>query len=229
MVVAGSAADAAGLRPGDRVVRIDGAHVERFEDIARIVSIRPGEALHLDVARGAAEVQLVVTPRRIVETDRFGNHFEIGRIGVGPGGQVIERLGPGGVITAAVRHTGDVVVMMVDTLGQVVTGRRSIEELGGPAKIAQFAGQQMTVGWLPFAEFIAMISINLGFINLLPIPLLDGGHLFFYLLEGVRRRPLRAKTQEWAFRVGIAILLPFILFVTLNDFGVWRHLAGLIG
>ena len=229
MVMAGSAADAAGIRPGDRITRIAGERVDRFEDIARIVSIRPDETLQLDILRGATAVKLVVTPQRITETDRFGNHFEIGRIGIAPGGQVIEQLSAGGVISASVLHTRDVVVTMVDTLAQVVTGRRSVADLGGPAKIAQYAGQQMTVGWLPFAEFVAMISINLGFINLLPIPLLDGGHLFFYLLEGVRRRPLGPKTQEWAFRVGVAILLPFILFVTFNDFGVWQRLAGLIG
>ena len=229
MVLPGSAAESAGIRPGDRITRIDGEGIGRFEDIARIVSIHPDEPLRVAVVRGGATLVLRVTPQRITETDRFGNRFEIGRIGIAPGAQVVERLSAPGVLAAAVAHTRDVVVTMVDTLGQVVTGRRSVSDLGGPAKIAQFAGQQMTVGWLPFAEFIAMISINLGFINLLPIPLLDGGHLFFYLLEGIRRRPLGPRTQEWAFRVGIAILLPFIIFVTFNDFGVWQRLAGLIG
>jgi regulator of sigma E protease len=229
LVMAGSAAEAAGIRPGDRIAGIDGEHIDRFEDIARIVSIRPDETLRFAIVRDGTDVALVVTPRRIVQADRFGNRYDIGRIGIAPGEQVIERLGAAGVVTESVRHTRDIVVMMVDTLIQVVTGRRSVSELGGPAKIAQFAGQQMTIGWLPFAEFVAMISINLGFINLLPIPLLDGGHLFFYLIEGIRRRPLGPKTQEWAFRVGIAILLPFIVFVTFNDFGLWQRLAGLIG
>ena len=99
-------------------------------------------------------------------------------------------------------------------------------------QIAKFSGQTVTLGWLPFVEFMAMISINLGFINLLPIPLLDGGHLFFYALEAVRRRPLIPVVQEWAFRSGLALLLAFMLFVTFNDLGslgLWERLAGLIG
>ena len=228
-VLQGSPAAVAGVRPGDRVTMIAGEGVSTFEDIAWIVGIHPDETLRMDVYRGPQQIHMRITPERIAQTDRFGNRFEIGRIGVAPGPQVIVPLAPQQVASAALRHTGNVVVMMVETLGQVITGRRSVSELGGPAKIAQFAGQQMTVGWLPFVEFMAMISINLGFINLLPIPLLDGGHLFFYILEGVRRRPLRPETQEWAFRIGLAILLPFILFVTFNDFGLWQRLAGLIG
>jgi regulator of sigma E protease len=155
-----------------------------------------------------------------------------GLLGISPTDRVIEPVPVTHVLGAAGRHTWDVVVMMVDTMGQIITGRRSVKELGGPLKIAQYSGQQAVMGWLPFLEFMAMISINLGFINLLPIPLLDGGHLFFYLLEGIRRRPLPAQAQEWAFRSGLALLLSFMIFVTLNDlgsFGIWERLAGLIG
>jgi regulator of sigma E protease len=107
-----------------------------------------------------------------------------------------------------------------------------VKELGGPLKIAQYSGQQATQGWLDFVLFMTIISINLGFINLLPIPLLDGGHLLFYAIEGVRRKPLKAEAQEWAFRTGLAALLALMIFVTLNDlasFGVWKALGGLIG
>src|SRR3546814_14294934 len=107
--------------------------------------------------------------------------------------------------------------MMVDTLGQIVTGRRSVKELGGPLKIAQISGQQATLGWFDFIIFMTMISINLGFINLLPIPLLDGGHLLFYMIEGIARRPLNPAVQEWAFRTGLAVLLAFMVFVTANE------------
>jgi regulator of sigma E protease len=106
-----------------------------------------------------------------------------------------------------------------------------VKELGGPLKIAQFSGEKATLGAAALIEFMAMISINLGFINLLPIPLLDGGHLFFYALEAVRRRPISPVVQEWAFRSGLALLVGLMLFVTLNDlgsFGLWDHLAGLI-
>jgi regulator of sigma E protease len=104
--------------------------------------------------------------------------------------------------------------------------------MGGPLKVAQYSGQQASLGLLPFLWFMTMISINLGFINLLPIPLLDGGHLLFYIIEGVRRKPLRPEAQEWAFRTGLAALLALMIFVTLNDltsFGVWTRLGGLIG
>ena len=132
------------------------------------------------------------------------------------------------------RHTGDIVVAMVEhAAARSSPAADRSTELGGPLQIAKFSGQTATLGWLPFVEFMAMISINLGFINLLPIPLLDGGHLFFYVLEGVRRRPLNPAVQEWAFRSGLALLLAFMLFVTFNDLGslgaVGRRLAGLIG
>ena len=117
-------------------------------------------------------------------------------------------------------------------LGQIITGSRSVKEMGGPLKIAKFSGEQASLGWLAFLLVHAVISINLGFINLLPIPLLDGGHLLFYMIEGVRRKPLRPEAQEWAFRTGLAALLALMIFVTFNDlasFGLWSKLGGLIG
>jgi regulator of sigma E protease len=114
-------------------------------------------------------------------------------------------------------------------LGQVITGKRSVQELGGPLKIAEVSGQQATLGWLPFFWLMTVISINLGFINLLPIPLLDGGHLLFYAIEGVRRKPLRPEAQEWAFRTGLMVLLALMIFITFNDlasFGLFRGLGG---
>ena len=227
-----SAAAEAGLLSGDRIISVGGRAVTRFEDIARVVSIRPSEPLEIRFVRDDAPMTVVATPHVDVQRDRFGNEFRRGLLGISPTGKIVEPLATSQVLVAAVRHTGDVVVMMVDTLGQVITGRRSVKELGGPLKIAQYSGQQATMGWLPFIEFMAMISINLGFINLLPIPLLDGGHLFFYLIEGVRRRPLPPQAQEWAFRSGLALLLSFMIFVTFNDlgsFGIWERLAGLIG
>ena len=227
-----SAAARAGIRAGDRITMIAGQGVDWFEDITPIVAIRPGETMKLDVYRGPTQIHMLVTPDVDVQRDRFGNEFRKGLLGIASGAPVPVRLSAAEVPGAAVRHTGGIVRTMVDTLGQVVTGRRSVKELGGPLKIAQYSGQQVTMGWLPFVEFMAMISINLGFINLLPIPLLDGGHLLFYLIEGVRRRPLNPAATEWAFRSGLALLLGFMLFVTVNDlgsFGLWARLAGLIG
>jgi regulator of sigma E protease len=228
-VVEASAAAEAGLQPGDRVVAIGAESIDRFEDIARIVSIHADERLTLRIEREGRTIDVAATPHRDLMRDRFGNEFPRGLLGIAPGARVFVPLSPPELIGASIRHTGEIVQTMVETLGQVISGRRSVQELGGPLKIAQFSGQQVTLGWLPFIEFVAMISINLGFINLLPIPMLDGGHLFFYVLEGIRRRPLPVAAQEWAFRSGLAVLLGFMIFVTLNDlvsFGLWRRLAG---
>ena len=231
-VVAGSAAAQAGIRPGDRIQSVAGRSVHRFEDISSIVVIRPEQPLRIELVRDGRPVSLMATPRAQVASDVFGNEFRRGLLGIGPGRPVIEPVPFWQLPGAAVRHTANTLVMMVETLAQVVTGRRSVKELGGPLKIAQFSGQQATLGWLPFIFFMALVSINLGFINLLPIPLLDGGHLLFYAIEGVRRKPLKPETQEWAFRTGLAALLALMLFVTFNDlasFGLWQRLGGLIG
>jgi regulator of sigma E protease len=121
---------------------------------------------------------------------------------------------------------------MIDALAQIITGQRSVKELGGPLKIAQVAGQQASLGLFQFVVLVALMSINLGFINLLPVPMLDGGHLLFYGIEAVRRRPVSARTMDWAFRGGLAAILTLLLFTTTNDlgsFGVWERLGRLIG
>ena len=121
---------------------------------------------------------------------------------------------------------------MIDGLWQIISGRRTIKDLGGPLKMAQVAGQQASLGPFQFVQLLALFSINLGFINLLPVPMLDGGHLLFYGVEAVRRRPVSVKAQEWAFRGGLALLLALLLFTTLNDlgsFGLWERLGRLIG
>ena len=227
-----SAAVRAGFRPGDRIEAINGEAITRFEDVRDYVRIRAGETLTFDVERRGRHVVLRGTPDERVIRDRFGNVAHLGLLGIAPTAQVIVPLRADQVVGAALRQTGDTVQMMVVTLGQVVTGTRSMSEMGGPLKIAQISGQQASLGWLDFIWFMSLISINLGFINLLPIPMLDGGHLLFYLIEGVRRRPLKPEAQEWAFRTGLAALLALMIFVTLNDlasFGVWTKLGGLIG
>ncbi|SFR80858.1 RIP metalloprotease RseP [Sphingomonas jatrophae] len=228
----GSPAAAAGIVPGDRISMVAGQSVDRFEDISDIVRIRAGEAVPVDIWRNGRQIHLRMTPRVDLERDNFGNEFRIGRIGVSPAGRTIVPLAWHELPGAAVRQTVAIVRMMVDTIVQIVTGRRSVSELGGPLQIAKFSGQVATMGWFDFIIFMTMISINLGFINLLPIPLLDGGHLFFYAVEAVRRRPVGPQATEWAFRSGLAVLMAFMVFVTINDLGnlgLWTRLAGLIG
>lgn len=229
---AGSAAEAAGFRPGDRIRSIDGREIERFEEIASYVGIRPDQRMVFEYERDGALLSMAVTPRSLEIEDSFGNKARIGQLGISPGGVEVARLPPHEVVGAAFRQTGETVKMMVVTLGQVISGQRSVKEMGGPLKIAQYSGQQASLGWLDFVLFMSLISINLGFINLLPIPLLDGGHLLFYAIEGVRRKPLKPEAQEWAFRTGLAVLLALMIFVTLNDlasFGLFTKLGGLIG
>lgn len=231
-IVAASPAEKAGLQPGDKILSIAGKKIDRFEDIARVVSLRPLESLPIQMEREGQRIELDIVPAALLERDRFGNEYRKGLLGIYPGESVIAPVPVGAALGASVRHTADIVVVTVEGLGQIITGRRSVKELGGPLKIAQYSGQQASLGWLALLEFMAVISINLGFINLLPIPLLDGGHLFFYMIEGVRRKPLGPEAQEWAFRTGLAALLALMVFVTLNDlasFGLWSKLGGLIG
>jgi len=231
-VMEGSPAARAGMQAGDRVIAIEGRPIERFDELADMIRFRPEERLRIDLMRGSAQKSVVVIPSANIERDRFGNEFRKGSIGVMSGPQVIEPVPFLELPGEATRQTFGIVRMMVDTLGQIITGTRSVKELGGPIKIAQVSGQQASLGILNFVMLMALISINLGFINLLPIPMLDGGHLVFYLFEGIARRPVPERAMEWAFRSGLAVLLSFMIFVTLNDIlslGALERLAGLIG
>jgi regulator of sigma E protease len=233
VVMPGSVAQTAGFRPGDQIVEANGTRIDTFEDLSTYIALRPGEPMDFRVLRGSGEVRLHATPRQVTESDRFGNQARIGQLGVRPSGRMeFTRLPFYQLPGAAVGKTVDTVQTMLTALGQVISGRRSFSELGGPLKIAQVSGQQASLGWLSFFWFMTVVSINLGFINLLPIPLLDGGHLLFYMIEGVRRKPLRPEAQEWAFRTGLAVLLALMIFVTFNDlasFGLFEKLGGLIG
>jgi regulator of sigma E protease len=231
-VIPGSAAAKAGMKPGDEITRIAGRPVDRFETVMELVALRPDQRLAIDIVRGGQPLHLSAVTSGVVETDPAGNSFRRGLLGIRPGAEVVTRPGIVGTIGAAIDRTGGVIRTMVDVIGQIMGGRRPASELGGPLRIAQYSGEAVSFGWLPFIQLMALISVNLGFVNLLPIPLLDGGHLFFYTLEALRRRPVPAQAQEWAFRSGLALLLAFMLFVTVNDlasFGLWRRLAGLIG
>lgn len=227
-----SPAAEAGLRTGDKILELDGQSIDRFEDVIRVIAINPGHAIDAKVQRDGSVLSLRIRPAVVVEEDRFGNIYSRGQLGVTSGARVVEKRGPVDAVYYAAEETVLLTRTMFDTLVQVVTGRRSVKELGGPIKIAQFSGQQASMGLSNLIQFMALISINLGFINLLPVPMLDGGHLFLYAVEAVRRRPLNPKVQEWAFMSGFALLMTLMVFLTWNDlasFGVWKHLAGLLG
>lgn len=231
-VEAGSPAQQVGLRPGDRITALGGRSIDTFQDMIRFVQIRPGQAVRIDFVRDGAPRSLSAVIGTRIERDRFGNAPKVGRLGIG---NTRAQLVPVSLIEApvvAVRRTGDILSMMGDVIGQIVTGRRSVQELGGPISIAKVSGEQMAMGVSSFVFLIALVSINLGFINLLPVPVLDGGHLLFYAIEAIRRRPLEPDVQEWAFRGGLAAVLGLMMLVTFNDLGslgLWTRLAGLIG
>ncbi|KLE36043.1 peptidase [Aurantiacibacter luteus] len=217
VVVEDGAAASAGLQLGDRVIAIDGRPVEDFAEIGGMVAPYPDERMDFRVLRGDETMTLPVTVARLEEVDRFGNTFQVGRIGIGSGAPTYRPVGVVEATGLAFVQTGQIVDMMVTGIWQIISGRRSVEELGGPITIAKFSGEQLSLGFSQFVWFAALISINLAFINLLPIPALDGGHLAFYAVEAIRRRPASPRSQELAFRAGIAVVLAMMVFVTLID------------
>jgi membrane-associated protease RseP (regulator of RpoE activity) len=228
----GSAAARIGLQPGDRVTALGGRAVDSFDDMVRYVRLRAGETIRIDFSRGGRALSRPITVGTDVQRDRFGNTFAMGRLGIAGGKPVVVPVRWWQAPAVGVRQTGEAVRFIGDTLGQFLSGRRSIKEMSGPIGTARVAGEQLSLGLVDFVGLAALISINLGFINLLPVPMLDGGHLLFYAVEAVRRRPLEPWVQEWAFRGGLAALLALMVVVTVNDLGavgLWKNLAGLIG
>lgn len=214
-----SPAREAGIRIGDRIVAIDGEAMLDYRQLQRTVMMQPAKQLAVTVERGGERLTIPVTTGRFTVADRFGNSSTIGLIGI-EGRNLptrYERLGPVAAVGYAIDQCRGIVETMVTGLGQIVTGQRSVKELGGPLKIAKFSGEQLSLGPDAFVWFIALISLNLAFINLLPIPALDGGHLAFYAIEAVRRKPVGARETEWAYRTGIALVLGLMVFVTVND------------
>jgi regulator of sigma E protease len=227
-----SAAEAAGLKPGDRIVSIAGRSTESFEQIAQLTSLYPDQDVRIGVVRNGRPFSLDVHLGTQTIKDQFGQHYRIGLLGLPKPPLRYERVPPVQVLPIAVERTAFYTRSMMAGLWQIVTGRRSAEEIGGPLKIAQIAGQQARLGWDDYVVLLALLSINLGFINLLPVPMLDGGHLFFYAIEAVRRRPISARALDWAFRGGLAVILALLVFATINDLGslgLWNRLGRLIG
>ncbi|MEG9268573.1 RIP metalloprotease RseP [Qipengyuania sp. Mu-71] len=214
-----SPARAAGIAIGDRIVAVESERIEDFRDLQDSIMLYPGRTLDITVERDGAEQSFAVPVRSVEMEDRFGNVSKIGLIGIAPAAAGFE-FEPQGVVASlglAVDHSIGIVDMMVTGIGQIFTGERSVQELGGPVKIAKFSGEQLSLGAMAFINFAALISLNLAFINLLPIPALDGGHLAFYAAEAVRRKPVGPRGTEVAYRAGVALVLMLMVFVTIND------------
>lgn len=221
VVIPGSAAEQAGFIAGDRVVSIDGTAIDSFAEIQRIVSTSPGEVLHFVVDRGGTNVEIAATPERKEITDGFGNTMRVGLLGIqrsaSPDDWTLERHDPATAFIMAIKECYFVVSRTFAYLRDVVVGKESADQLGGPIRIAQLSGQVASLGVAPLLNFIAYISISIGLINLFPIPMLDGGHLLFYGIEASRGRPLSERSQEIGFRIGLALVLMLMIFATRND------------
>jgi len=216
-VQADSAAARAGLQPGDLIVEIDGTKIERFEQVQSIVQQAAGETLEVVVDRDGERLALMATPDTSTITDRFGNEHQIGLLGVSRSGIEYRRHDPLTAIWRAGEETVRITVGTLEAVGQMIAGTRGTEDIGGPLRIAQMSGEVAQTGLVSLIWFMAVLSVNLGLINLFPIPLLDGGHLLFYLFEFLRGRPLGDQIQEYGFRIGLALVLTLMLFATWND------------
>lgn len=224
-VVANSAAARAGLKPGDRILAIDGTAIDSFGGLQRIVSGAAGRALSLRVQRDGAELALEATPEARGATAVLG-------IRSASQPMVFERVGIVTALGDGVAKTWDVTAQTLSGLWQMIAGQKGAEELGGPLRIAQMSGQVAQLGIASLVTFIAVLSVNLALINLFPIPVLDGGHLLFFLAEAIRGKPLPPRAQEYGMRAGLALILALFIFATWNDLGhmgLFRWVAGLVG
>ncbi len=220
-VAAESAAEEAGLAPGDMIVSLDGTTIETFSDIQRYVSIRPGVNISVGVNRKGEIFNVSITPRSTELTDRFGNKMEVGVLGVmtnqDAGHSRVIELGPLEAVGEGVTQSWHIVSGTFRYIGNVIMGRMKADQIGGPVRVAQAAGQMASLGFSVFLQYAAVISVSIGLINLMPVPVLDGGHLMFYAVEAIRGRPLGPVAQDIAFKIGLVLVLSLMVFATWND------------
>jgi regulator of sigma E protease len=207
-----SPAAAAGFKVGDVIVSIDGSKIDNFGDVQRIVNFSPGMTLTIEVDRGGALFTLKATP---AEKDKKGM-LGITRSNE-PGDVRTDPVGAVEAVWLGADKTWFVVATTMTYLRDVVMGRQSADQIGGPIKIAQISGEVAKLGFGPLLDLTALLSVSIGLLNLFPIPLLDGGHLLFYSIEAVRGRPLSERAQEFGFRIGLAIVLMLMIFAAFND------------
>ena len=220
-VVADSAAERAGFQPGDLITAIGDTRVETFAEVRRIVTVNADTELMFEIRRDGELLVLPATPDWYLETDRFGNEFRIGRLGVSVGlDEANARHVRYNLVTAVwmgVKESYFIVEQTFTVLGRIITGRESAESLGGPIRIAQLSGQAASLGLVALINLTAVLSVSIGLINLFPIPMLDGGHLMFYAYEAVAGKPMPERVQEVGMRIGLSLVLGLFVFVTWND------------
>jgi regulator of sigma E protease len=220
-VTKGSPAEKAGIQPGDRFVKVDGSKVETFADVQRLVSGRAGDAITFTMLRDGKEIDVTATPEPMEQQDALGNKIKVAVIGVVNNAELgqprLISYTPAGAVVAAVEETGHVIERTGQFLQRFALGREDKCQLGGPIKIAKMSGQAAKLGFEWLVQLVAFLSVGIGFLNLLPIPPLDGGHLLFYGVEAVIRRPVSERMMEMAYRTGLFLVLGFMGFVFWND------------
>ncbi|GAB5427099.1 MAG: RIP metalloprotease RseP [Devosia indica] len=230
-VVSGSVAEAAGFLPGDEILAVDGYAVRGFEDFQRYVATSPERAVVVDLVRSGAQRTLTLVPEAVEIEDRFGNDQRIGRIGVSRDVEetdvTLYRPGPVEAVGMTFEEIRFIVQRTAAFLGDFFVGRGDVEQLGGPVKVAKVSGEVATLGFVALINLMALLSLNIGIFNLLPVPMLDGGHLLYYFIEAARGRPLSMRIQEIGFRFGFALVLALMVFTLFNDtvfdhFGILR-------
>ncbi|MGV6871099.1 RIP metalloprotease RseP [Pseudochelatococcus sp. B33] len=229
-VQSASAAERAGFQPGDLVLSIGGRSIDSFTDMQRIVSMNAGETLTVTVDRGGTRVELKAVPDLREVTSPLGAQ-RVGVLGVQAASDAsswrTEYYTLPGALRAGVGETWQVVTQTYHYLGRLVTGKETTEQLSGPIRIAEVSGQVARLGGLTgLLNLAALLSVSIGLINLVPIPMLDGGHLLFYGIEAARGRPLSERAQEFGFRVGLAFVVLLMVLVTWNDL---VHIGGRLG
>lgn len=217
-VTPSSAAERAGLQAGDRILSLNGSDIRTFDEIAEFIRLNLDQEITVKYERAGTVMTTLATPDIQIDKDILGKDVRIGRLGV-RSGDVGERimLGPVESLIEGTHRVVEISGVMLKGIWQMVTGVRPADEIGGVIRIGYMSGELAQAGLWSLVMFSAMLSVNLGLVNLFPVPLLDGGHLVYYTIEAIRGRPLGERMQEWGFRIGIAFVLGLMLFATWND------------
>lgn len=219
-----SAAVEAGILVGDKILKINETAIIDFDQLRQIVVQNGEKEMQLELQRGEAVVKVNLTPKMSVSKNIFGEEQKTPLIGVGASQFEYTKLGLGQAFLHANIETYNLGTAIAKGIGELITGQRSIKELSGPVKIAEYSGKSMDAGFMMVLWFMAMISVNLGVANLLPIPVLDGGHLFYYIIEAIKGKPLPQKVQNAGFQLGFAVLITLMMFTTYNDiYNLFKH------
>lgn len=220
-VIEGGAGDLAGFQPGDRIVKIDDVEIESFTDIPRIVGPNPDVEMDFLIDRNGKELLLKATPRVREHSDRFGNKYRTGMIGVVSNVEQsnvrLKEFGFTEALSEGVGQTWFIITHTISYLRDIIIGKQSADQLGGPIRIAKVSGEAATGGMLALINLAGLLSVSIGLLNLFPIPMLDGGHLVFYAYEALRGKPMSENVQEIGFRMGLALVLMLMVFATWND------------